>query len=177
MTVPIVKNGRFTMPCGNKHHVNSPEWFAFLNTIDRFVFEIGDYRINCRAESRKTSSNLYWSAYKKIAGKLHKKYLGQSEDITSVLLNQTLSYFRDISKGKRIIQLTIDDAIKEVTQSSYPTDTNQQTEAVDVYQEAMDLVEQYLKERRLSSTGRDYKAHMRFYEWMKQLQSKSNEKS
>ncbi len=58
-----------------------PAWFAWLEEVSSFAFQgqVGSFTARKERKQRGTS---YWSAYRKTQGKLAKKYLGKSSDLT-----------------------------------------------------------------------------------------------
>ncbi len=58
-----------------------PAWFAWLEGVSSFVFQGQAGSFTARKE-RKQRGASYWSAYRKTQGKLAKKYLGRSSDLT-----------------------------------------------------------------------------------------------
>lgn len=65
--------------------VGSELWFYWLKDPDvrSFNFECVYGKFTARKEERATSTNEYWYAYRKLAGKLRKVYLGTSVELTS----------------------------------------------------------------------------------------------
>ena len=47
----------------------------------------GEHSFTARKETSKTGKD-YWYAYRKVEGRLHKRYIGKSEDITSKRLSE-----------------------------------------------------------------------------------------
>jgi LuxR family transcriptional regulator, maltose regulon positive regulatory protein len=64
--------------------VNSPAWFAWLEdpATRSFSFEGPSGRLTARRERRTGSSEGYWTAYRKMGGKLRKVYLGKAANVT-----------------------------------------------------------------------------------------------
>lgn len=70
--------------------VDSKFWFTWLKEPDvrSFHYESETGKFTARKEERTTSTNEYWYAYRKIAGKLRKVYLGAMEELTGDRLEQ-----------------------------------------------------------------------------------------
>lgn len=77
--------------------VDSDFWFAWLKESDvrSFHYESETGKFTARKEERATSTNEYWYAYRKVAGKLRKVYLGAMEELTGDRLEQVA---REISQ-------------------------------------------------------------------------------
>ncbi len=77
-------------PNGGHHTfaLDSPEWFAWLNTLGSFHFKGKLGHFTGRGE-RKKHGDTYWYAYRKADRKLYKRYLGTTEKLTRASLEQT----------------------------------------------------------------------------------------
>lgn len=58
--------------------VGSALWSAFLATGTTFYVEAGGFTVRCEARRR----GAFWYAYKRVNGKLVKRYVGKSEAVT-----------------------------------------------------------------------------------------------
>ena len=58
-----------------------PAWFAWLEEVPSFAFQGQAGSFTARKEHKQRGAS-YWSAYRKTQGKLAKKYLGKSSDLT-----------------------------------------------------------------------------------------------
>lgn len=92
---PWVKRGRLSVPDGRLILLDTPAWFAWLETADRFCFSAQHhaYRFTARKEIRR--GHCYWYAYMKNASKLHNIYLGKSPRLTLAHLEQAALKLRD----------------------------------------------------------------------------------
>ncbi len=85
---PIIQNGILTYPRDGSPVqivVDSSDWYAWLQAASTFIFrsEQGSFTAHKeRAGNRRGS--LYWRAYHTVQGKLHRAYLGKSEELTLV---------------------------------------------------------------------------------------------
>lgn len=78
-------NDHLQTPEGEMIELESKAWLEWLSSNVSFRFiagEGGSQSFTARKESIKGGGGLYWYAYKKVAGKLHKSYIGQSEDLS-----------------------------------------------------------------------------------------------
>jgi hypothetical protein len=77
-------------PDGGHHTfaLDSPEWFAWLNTLGSFHFTGKQGHFTGRSE-RKKHGDMYWYAYRKVNQKLYKRYLGTAEKLTRASLEET----------------------------------------------------------------------------------------
>jgi LuxR family maltose regulon positive regulatory protein len=66
--------------------VGSPHWYTWLADNPGFIFEGDAGHFTARREVRR--GNLYWYAYRRRGGKLHKVYLGKSAEVTQERLDQ-----------------------------------------------------------------------------------------
>ena len=73
---PWVKRGVLTRAGQLLIALDTPEWFAWLETASRFCYSAGQggQRFTARKEERR--GKFYWYAYRKEASKLHNLYLG-----------------------------------------------------------------------------------------------------
>jgi hypothetical protein len=63
--------------------VGTPEWYAWLQSATRFrvCAPFGTFTVR-REQAGNQRGNWYWRAYRKHGGKLHRVYLGTTEEIT-----------------------------------------------------------------------------------------------
>ena len=61
--------------------VGTPGWFAWLENARTFTFASPSGSFSARKE-RRTRGGWYWKAYRTSNGKLHRAYLGKTEDLT-----------------------------------------------------------------------------------------------
>ncbi len=87
---PIVKDG-FLLGVEPPIPVGSTLWFQWLASAKKFSFKRskGGYIAQCEIRRNKP----YWYAYKRQEGKLHKAYLGKTEEITLEKLQQVGLFF------------------------------------------------------------------------------------
>ena len=87
--IPRVTNGVLEQPDGLRLTVGGPGWLAWLNETDvrSFAFRDAAGSFTARKE-RKQHGDGYWVAYRKLAGKLHRVYLGKSNELNLERLHQ-----------------------------------------------------------------------------------------
>lgn len=71
--------------------VASDRWFEWLECNSHFNFQNRVGKFTGRKEQRRHT--FYWYGYRRIKGKLKKKYLGKSEKLTDKKLYETAKYF------------------------------------------------------------------------------------
>jgi LuxR family maltose regulon positive regulatory protein len=85
-TPPIIQDETLTYQQGDtiaEVMVGSPRWYAWLETASTFTFRSGQGHFTARKEQAgNRRGEPYWRAYRKRGGKLHRAYLGQSEELT-----------------------------------------------------------------------------------------------
>lgn len=91
-TTPAAAYGflSYTTPTGRYVQgiaVGSPEWFTWLEQAESFRFENNVGTFTARKEAR-ARGGMYWTAYRRAGGKLHRVYLGASDDLTPERLQQ-----------------------------------------------------------------------------------------
>jgi LuxR family maltose regulon positive regulatory protein len=67
-----------------------PAWFAWLDSVPSFAFHGQSGSYTARKETKQRGA-LYWYAYRKTQGKLAKKYLGKTADLTLARLEEVAS--------------------------------------------------------------------------------------
>ncbi len=83
-TTPRVQNETLTWQNGAEIHcltVETSSWYAWLGQASTFAFEGPTGTFTARKEHMKRGG-AYWKAYRKRAGKLHRAYLGKSNEVT-----------------------------------------------------------------------------------------------
>jgi hypothetical protein len=68
--------------------VGTPDWYAWLETVATFAFSSAYGTFTARKEQTGNKrGGRYWKAYRRRNGKLHRAYLGKSEELTLERLN------------------------------------------------------------------------------------------
>ena len=88
---PVVQGETLTYWQDGQDHqlqVGTPAWYAWLSTARTFAFRsaLGTFTARKEPASNKRGGG-YWRAYRKRNGKLHRLYLGKSEELTSAGLH------------------------------------------------------------------------------------------
>jgi predicted ATPase/DNA-binding CsgD family transcriptional regulator len=88
--------------------VDSPDWYAWLQTASTFTFrgEEGFFTAH-KEQAGNRRGRAYWRAYRTRHGKLHRIYLGQSEELTLERLQSVAAVLT--SKGERENTLDLPD--------------------------------------------------------------------
>src|SRR5579859_1898802 len=87
---PVIRGGTVWVDHLSWMRVDTPEWFSWLLTIDRFYYE-GDGEegtFSARRERRQRGGN-YWFGYRRVNGKLHNVYMGRTTQLTQDKLRTT----------------------------------------------------------------------------------------
>src|SRR5258708_17617031 len=86
LTPPIILDDTLTYQQDNstaQMMVGSASWYAWLETASTFTFRSVEGNFTARKErAGNRRGEPYWRAYRKRGGKLHRAYLGKSEELT-----------------------------------------------------------------------------------------------
>src|SRR5205807_261599 len=74
--------------------VGSPAWYAWLGGSTSFTFRGARGTFTAHKE-RRSPAQEYWKAYRRRAGRLHRVYLGRSDELTLDRLNAVASQLAD----------------------------------------------------------------------------------
>lgn len=140
--------------CNQEIEVGSEQWFQWLELPDSSSFNfrvsphlsgVSDY--SARRETRDRGGN-YWSAYKRVRGKLRKLYLGKSEELTAEHLESIGRQFLELVSQSEVTQQKLGNKAVADTIPSEPliTITPTQLEAI-----ASELI----RDPELTRNGRD----------------------
>lgn len=81
-----VSAGIMELPSGKCFEVGSHEWWDWLSSSQaesfRFECDFGVKGYRARKEEIKSRAGSFWYAYKRVEGKLRKRYLGKSEELS-----------------------------------------------------------------------------------------------
>src|SRR6266481_8347518 len=87
---PLVSENILTYHTGLEDHtlrIGSPAWWRWLNAEHTTTFRFENARGSFTARREQKNGSWYWYAYRKKNGKLHKAYLGKSEELTPECMN------------------------------------------------------------------------------------------
>jgi FtsZ-binding cell division protein ZapB len=105
-----------------KIEVGSEQWYDWLQQLPNksFSYESGLLgNFTARKETRATSQNEYWSAYKRSHGKLRKVYLGLSQELTAQKL---AAVCKEINQSQEDFWLSRQSYLVAKQQKNYVTD-------------------------------------------------------
>jgi class 3 adenylate cyclase len=103
-TTPTVRDETLTWRVDRADHtilVGSPAWFVWLEGATSFAYQGPGGSFTARKEPRQRGG-WYWKAYRKLAGKLHRAYLGKTADLTAARLAaaaDALAAFAELEPG------------------------------------------------------------------------------
>jgi predicted ATPase/DNA-binding CsgD family transcriptional regulator len=102
--------------------VGSSDWYRWLETASSFTFhsEIGSFTAHKERAGNKRG-DLYWRAYRKREGKLHRVYLGKSDELTLERLQTTAALLANtLAREKpRAVSEQIEDTKLPLAESSH----------------------------------------------------------
>ena len=79
-TAMVVSGVLYTDDDWTGTQVNSLAWSFFLKEGRTFYCDLGDASYTARPEKRR--EGFFWYGYKKVRGKLLKRYIGRAQDVT-----------------------------------------------------------------------------------------------
>jgi hypothetical protein len=104
-SIPNVLGNCLELPNGNVVEVGCPSWFNWLDNSDfrSFRFEDGISPYTCRKEKVKGHDG-YWYGYQRVNGKVTKRYIGRSVDLSHDKLKEISTRFEALPKkvGKNL---------------------------------------------------------------------------
>jgi hypothetical protein len=116
-----VSAGIMELPSGKCFEVGSHEWWDWISSSQaesfRFECDFGVKGYRARREEIKSRAGSFWYAYKRVEGKLRKRYLGKSEELT---LERLESVAYDLAKPAQTRQPEVELPNKSV--GNYSTD-------------------------------------------------------
>jgi len=86
--MPWIRQGQLVLETGERIRLDSPDWFRWLETATRFCYSSSYSADRLTARKEKRRQNFYWYGYVKNASKLHNIYLGKSERLTRLRLDE-----------------------------------------------------------------------------------------
>jgi chromosome segregation ATPase len=85
MTIPSVVQGMVETEKGKVFELDSPKGSVWLESLGSFRFEP---RGNSKAYTVRKEAGIYWYGCRKVAGKVRKKYIGKSSEVTVAKLEE-----------------------------------------------------------------------------------------
>lgn len=123
MKIPAVLAGILSPEDGAVISIDSQQWFEWLssNPSFRYTPTSSNAPYTCRKEKSNKGEADYWYGYRKVGGKLHKRYIGRTSDLTLGRLEEVAALL-DIPPQPR--QKT--EATEKVTDASSVTSSMQE---------------------------------------------------
>jgi len=118
MKIPSVVQGIVETENGKVFELNSPKGSAWLESIGSFRFEPSG---ESKPYTVRRESGIYWYGCRKIAGKVRKKYIGKSSDVTIAKLEEIAEALEippapRVNKVAEVTQKVTQKVVQEVTQ-------------------------------------------------------------
>ncbi|MEG4109885.1 hypothetical protein [Microcoleus sp. S13_C5] len=122
MTIPSVMHGLIEVDGGKVFELDSPKGATWLESIGSFRFEpVSDNKpYTVRKEAGKGGD--YWYGYRKQNGKLHKKYIGKSSELSTAKLEEISEALNTPPQSR------VTDKVTEVTDRSESVVTEKVTD-------------------------------------------------
>jgi chromosome segregation ATPase len=111
MTIPLVVHGTIETQ-GKVFELDSPKGSAWLESTTSFRFEPRGANKPYTARKESGKGGNYWYGYRKVAGKLHKKYIGKGSELNTAKLEEIAEALNTPSQPRVTSKVT------EVTQSN-----------------------------------------------------------
>ena len=142
MTIPSVMQGLIEVEDGKVFELDSAKGATWLESVGSFRFEpsAGNKPYTVRKEAGKGGD--YWYGYRKVAGRLHKKYIGKSSELSTARLEEIAEALNTPSQPR-----VTDKVTDKVTDTINQLVTDRVTDAVTVERfTALELQVQALQE-------------------------------
>ena len=140
MSIPTVIAGTIQLDSGKVIEFESPSGLKWLDTINSFRFEPSSptHAYTVRKEPKKGGD--YWYGYRKVAGKLHKRYIGKSPELS-------IARLEDIAEALNIPQQArVTDKVTQVTDTVTDTVTQSRLSALELQVQALQESLEVLRE-------------------------------
>ena len=114
-----VRQGILEPEHGNMVEIDSHRWFDWLTENQSFRYESNEH---APYTARKEKSD-YWYGYRKVSGKLHKRYIGKSAEVTQEKLENIAEALNVMPEAKTpkvtqvVTQVVTDTVTDTVTQA------------------------------------------------------------
>jgi chromosome segregation ATPase len=115
MTIASVVQGLIETEDGKVFELDSPKGSAWVEAIGSFRYEPtgANKPYTVRQETKKGGD--YWYGYRKVAGKLHKKYIGKSSELSTAKLEE-IAEALNTPQQPRVTQVA--DTVTQVTEAN-----------------------------------------------------------
>jgi LuxR family maltose regulon positive regulatory protein len=107
---------------GKRFEVDSPRGLMWLESVTSFRYESAGTNKPYTARKESGKGGDYWYGYRKVAGKLHKKYIGKSAELSTAKLEEIAEALNNPPQPR------VTDKVTEVTQTSERLVTDKVTE-------------------------------------------------
>lgn len=124
MTIPSVMQGTIKTEDGKVFELDSPKGATWLESIGSFRFEPVGYNKPYTVRKETGKGGDYWYGYRKQNGKLHKKYIGKSSELSTVKLEEIAEALNTPPQPR------VTDKVAEVTERGERVVTNRVTDKV-----------------------------------------------
>jgi chromosome segregation ATPase len=126
MAIASVVQGLIETEDGKVFELDSCKGFAWLESIGSFRYEPtgANKPYTVRQETKKGGD--YWYGYRKVAGKLHKKYIGKSSELSTAKLEE-IAEALNTPQQPRVTQVA--DTVTQVTEANNQQVTNTVTDS------------------------------------------------
>src|SRR5437016_4874883 len=74
---------------------DSPEWFSWLSSLTSFHFSSKHGHFTARREQKKRGESGYWYAYRKANKHQYRRYLGTTDKLTLVCLEDAAAHIEE----------------------------------------------------------------------------------
>src|SRR4028118_1143633 len=116
MTIPSVMQGLIETEDGKVFELDSPKGSAWVETIGSFRFEPSDNGKPCTIRREPSG---YWYGCRKVAGKVRKKYIGKTSEVSTAKLEEIAAAL-EVSPVPRVNKVA--EVAQEVAQSVQVTE-------------------------------------------------------
>ena len=105
---PNIKNNKVELASGKILTLDSRQWFKWLDDPETVAFKFGD----TDGFTARKEANGYWYGYRKVNGRLHKRYIGKS---SSLSLNK-------LSEVKELLKVPTEPKLPKSLEEQLPID-------------------------------------------------------
>ena len=115
MAIASVVQGTIETESGKVFELDSPKGSTWVESLSsfRYVPTGANKPYTVRQETKKGGD--YWYGYRKVAGRLHKKYIGKSSELSTAKLEE-IAESLNTPQQPRVTQVT--DAVTQITESN-----------------------------------------------------------
>jgi len=127
MAIPSVVQGTIETEDGKVIELDSPKGSAWLESTTSFRYEpVGANKpYTVRKEAKKGGD--YWYSYRKVAGRLHKKYMGKSSELSTAKLEEIAEALNTPPQPRVTDKVT--DGVTEATKANNQQVTDKVTDS------------------------------------------------